>query len=159
MDSRSVGRSWRSLALVVGLVLVVACSSEAERGPTAEGGYLPPQPDIVTVTMVEHRFVYARGIDAGRVVFEVTNSGSLRHQFSVIPLPDEGPPIEEVVAEPGFEPEPLMTMPVLGSGEADAAAVELQPGARYAMVSLWPSPEGSSDAALGLAAEFTTPAA
>ena len=109
--------------------------------------------------MSEFRFVFARRIPTGRVVFKVVNGGQLPHRLTLIELPDDAPPIEELVkAEGGLDVQPVAQMRELApNGDYDSFAFELKPGQHYAMVSLVSTPEGKVDAELGMTAELRTP--
>lgn len=148
-------RSTRFLACALALSAGTACTVKGEAPEEA----LARQPSKVTVSMVEYRFVYGNRVAAGRVVFGVGNAGRLPHRLSLFALADEAPPIDvQVRAREGLKLTPLVVeMPVLQPGEQGGSfAVDLKPGARYAMVSLWPSPEGKPDALLGMTTEFRT---
>lgn len=145
----------RHLALLLLTVMasVAACASKSDE-PMA--GYLPDKPATVTVSMADYRFVYANRVSGGRVVFTVSNAGRFPHRLSLFQVPDEAPPVDVQLRSPaGLQLAPLLEMPVMQPGEAGASfAVDLEVGARYAMVSLWPSPQDVPDALLGMTTEF-----
>lgn len=142
------------VGLILGL-LAGACGAE----PVPLASYVPPKPATVKVTMVDYDFVFARRIPAGRVVFNVTNAGRQPHRLTLLPLGGDTPPIGELLqTSPSVSLTPLEHMPMLPPGQTSSFAVELAPGARYAMASFWPSQEegGTPDALLGMTAEFRT---
>lgn len=106
--------------------------------------------------MSEYQFVYGSRVQAGRTVFTVGNAGRLPHQLSLFALAEDAPPIKTQVLDPaGIQITPLQQMPVLQPGEQGGSfAVDLEPGARYAMVSLWSNSDGKADALLGMSTEF-----
>ncbi len=110
---------------------------------------------VVVVTMKEYRLDYERPVPGGRVVFRVVNAGRYVHRLSMLPLPEDFPPIDQqlrgrqrrVVA-------PLAGVPGLRPGSSDSFAVDLVPGQRYGVVDLSGNPNGQSNALLGMASEF-----
>lgn len=155
-----ISRARRAFALsatALAVALSTISCAEAGRQDVPEG-YVPPRPATVTVTMSEYRFVFARRLPPGRVVFKVVNGGQLPHRLSLLALPDGSPPIGELVKAPGgLTIAPMAQMPELAPGGAGGSfAVDLQPGRRYAMVSLRPSPDGTPEALLGMVAEIRT---
>lgn len=139
----------RPSALAALALGVTACAPGGADGPAP----LPPDPPVVTVTMSEYRFEHGR-VPAGRVVFEVVNRGAIAHRASLIPLPEDFPPILEQLR--GTERRPVDTLAAvanLAPGERRSVAVDL-PAGRYALVCFLTNPDGSSHAVEGHAGEF-----
>lgn len=83
--------------------------------------------------MREYRFEYG-AIPGGRVVFRIRNEGRVDHRLSLIPLPEELPPIRDQLR--GGERQVVSTraaIPETPPGRIGTFAVDLVPG-RYAMV-------------------------
>lgn len=84
--------------------------------------------------MSEYRFDHPTGIPAGRVVFAVTNGGTVAHELRLRPLPEDMPPIEEQLR--GSDRRILTSfagVPSLEPGQSASFAVDLVPGRRYAL--------------------------
>lgn len=108
--------------------------------------------------MEEYRFKYDKNIPAGRVVFEVVNTGRVSHRLSLLPLADDLPPID--VQLRGAERrviEPFAGVNALRPRTRGAFAVDLLPGVRYAMVCfLVDESDRQSHALKGMTSEFRT---
>jgi hypothetical protein len=105
--------------------------------------------------MADNYFVYANRVPAGRVVFDVTNAGQSTHRLSLYRLPEGTPSVDaQSEASSQFSEPPLQNMAALDPGQRSMFAVDLMPGARYAMVSLWAGPDGVPDAQRGMTSEF-----
>lgn len=134
----------------VSVVLAVACSS-----PTAERNELPAGPPTVEVTMDEYRFDYNPNIPPGRVLFRVTNAGELVHRLTMVPLPEELPPIDQQLR--GSQRQfltPFAGVPNRQPGTRTAFTVDLVPGVRYAMICFVVDPDGQSHASKGMSSEY-----
>lgn len=105
--------------------------------------------------MREFRFVYDNPIPAGHVVFEVRNVGKLPHRLSLLPLPEDLPPINEQLK--GTERRglsPFAGVPTRLPGDRGVFAAGLAPGVRYALVCFVVDADGVSHAQKGMSAEF-----
>jgi len=103
--------------------------------------------------MDEYRFDHGP-IPRGRVVFHVVNRGHVAHRMSVVPLPEDLPPIE--VQLHGDDRRALSTLaavPDTQPGDSAEVAVDLGPG-RYALICFITDPDGQSHALKGMASEF-----
>lgn len=137
---------WAIISLL-GLI-VSSCGGDGEDAP------LPPPPRTVQVQMREYGFRYDRSIGPGRTVFRARNTGRLRHELVLIPLPKSFPPIgvqlrsktRQVIA-------PLAHLQPVRPARSGTFAVDLAPG-RYAMVSFVTNRDGMSDALKGMSSEF-----
>lgn len=166
MRSVSAGRlrlRRRNDVLVAALVLLGALtagcsSSDRPAGAGAEGvdRYRPPKPTAVTVTMSEYRLVYSGRIPGGRATFSVSNSGRDPHRLGLYELASDAPPIAELLRQPDWQARltPVAVMPELAAGASGTFAADLDPPARYALVSTSTGPQGRSDAILGMAGEL-----
>ena len=92
--------------------------------------------------MTEYQFAYDH-LSKGRVVFQVVNDGQTVHRMSLVPLPEDLPPIQQQLH--GDERRALNTLA--------AVAVDLLPG-RYAFICFLTDPDGQSHALKGMANEF-----
>lgn len=117
---------------------------------------LPSAPPVVVVTMTEYRYDYDPVIPAGRVVFQFVNEGSEDHRPSLLPLPEDMPPIDEQLR--GSERRaavPFAGVATRDPGETGTFAVDLAAGQRYALICFAVAPDGESHALKGMASEFT----
>lgn len=141
----------RRWSAVVGLAIVVgACQTSAEPDLPLTAG-----PPMVEVAMRDYRFDYLAEIPAGRVVFRVTNAGTVAHELRLRPLPEDMPPIEEQLR--GSQRRiisPFAGVPALNPGESASFAVDLVPGRRYALLCFLRDDEGIVHATKGMASEF-----
>lgn len=144
--------AWRT-ALACTLLLA-AC-----RGPGAERGQprpaLPAGPQVVEVTLADHRFVYDPPDAAGPVLFRLTNTGRVAHSLTMLPLSEDIPPIDEQLR--GTERRALTPFAGVGArkpGTSTSFAVHLRPGVRYAFVCFLPDDEGTPHFSRGMSSEF-----
>lgn len=140
----------RRILLTAVALIAVACSPSEAARPS-----WPPDPQRVEVVLDEYRFDFAPDISAGRVVFEVRNSGDLVHELQFFELPDDFPPIDEQIR--GSERRVLAAtggVPSRQPGGSGSFAVDLVAGQRYALVCLLQDEDGSHGAK-GMNAEFT----
>lgn len=146
---RRVVRAWP--AVVLAPVIPTSCSS----GPDSEDAQLPPGAPTVVVTMRDYGFDYPPEIPAGRVVFRVVNDGQSFHRLTMVPLPEDVPPIKEQLrsTERRFLA-PFAGIPDRPPGGIGSFAVDLAPGVRYAMVCFVVDPDGQNHAVKGMSAEF-----
>lgn len=136
----------------LGLAAVMATSCSAPSEPTIP---LPAGAPTVVVTMDEYRFDYDPEVPAGRVVFRFDNVGQLPHRATMLPLPDDLPPIDEQLR--GTERQvinPFAGIPDRPPGASGTFAVDLLPGVRYAIICFVEDPDGQSHAQKGMASEF-----
>ncbi len=139
------GRIWCALAMAV---LASSCQTSAAE-------VLPPSTPVVEVAMREYRFDYDTAIPSGRVVFRAVNTGSLLHRVVVFPMPDDLPPIDELLRGSGQRiMVPLAGIPPQVPGASGTFALDLTPG-RYAMICTMVSRAGNETHAVkGMASEF-----
>lgn len=137
--------------LAASMVIAAAC----EGGTHQDAAPLPAKPATLTVNMADFYFVLPSRVPAGRVVFDVTNAGQSPHQLSLFRLPEGAPAIDEQLRTSVRPTQlPLQNMAVLQPGLKSTFAVDLVPGARYAMASLVAEGNGLADARRGMTAEF-----
>ncbi len=138
-------------ATAVAVVAAAACVSEHPRAP------LPAPVPVVTVTMTEYSFQLDRAVPSGRVVFRMRNVGRLAHSATLLPLPEDLPPIQ--VQLQGTERRylaPFAGVPERPPDTSRSFAVELQPGVRYAMICYTIDPDRQNHASKGMSTEFRT---
>lgn len=133
--------------LAVAAASLSACGSEVN---------LPRLPQAtIDVKITEYRFDYGRPVPAGRVVFRVVNAGGEPHRLSVLPLPEDLPPLRQQLR--GSKRRAIAPFADIGEllpGTSNSLAVDLVAGRRYALIDISPAPGGRSNALLGLASEF-----
>jgi hypothetical protein len=136
------------------VTLAVSCSPAGEPAEGQEARW-PPSPAVVEVTMRDYAFDFDEPVAAGRAVFRFTNAGSVDHRASLVPLPDDLPPIDEQLRG-----DQRRTVPSLAGindrppGQTGTFAVDLVEGRRYALVSFNRGDDGELYARKGMAAEF-----
>lgn len=131
-------------------VLVPACSLGVQANPP-----LPVSPTVVDVVIQQGRFEYPSSVPAGRVIFQVRNADDVPHRLTLLPLPENLPPLRDHLrSEDRRVMIPYAGMPSLKPGERGVFAVDLTPGRRYALLDLSHDNQGRSYARQGLAAEF-----
>ncbi len=139
------------LGIAAGLSVVASCSPKTGAADSRQA--VPRDPPVVVVTVTEYRFDYER-FPRGRVVVRLRNAGTMEHRLSLIPLPEEFPPLDVQLRgeERRFVDTLAGTAPVPPQG-AGTFAVDLQPG-RYAIVCLLSGADGETHARKGEASEF-----
>jgi hypothetical protein len=146
------------LRLTAHLLLASCLLASASCSPGDDGSGeapLPPKPAVLRVNMSDYNFVVPVRAPAGRVVFDVTNAGKAPHRLSLFRLADGAPPLEDQLrASPQPAEPPLQNMAALAPGANSTFAVDLVPGARYAIASLWVGATGVTDASRGMVSEF-----
>lgn len=155
---RGLRRRPGAVVAAAALLTLGACSSdatEARRSPPA-----PAAAPVVNVTMRDHRFELDRDVPVGRVVFQITNAGREPHHLTMIPVPEDLPPIAEQLRGT----QRRFVQPYAGiydrePGDTGTFAVDLVPGRRYAMVCAVVAPDGQPHWMKGMATEFRTPGA
>lgn len=142
-------RAWQRGLVVVGVLLVAGCwAGEA-------GAPLPPAPPRVEVELADDDLAVARPVPAGRVVFRVRNAGEAVHRVTLIPLPEDAPPFEEMLADDvSRQVELVARVPDLDPGETGTFAVDLAEGQRYALMDFSETGDGTSHGRVGVAGEF-----
>jgi hypothetical protein len=105
--------------------------------------------------MGEYAYQYEAPRSAGRLVFEIRNTGRLSHELVVVVLPEDVPPIDEQLHS-----ENRIVIPNIASiapqppGGRGTFAVDLEPG-RYALLCFVREPDGEPHALKGMNSEFT----
>lgn len=128
--------------------LLTGCGQEATPA-------LPPDPAVVTVTMRDYSFDFNPRVPAGRVTFQVRNSGKLNHQLKLLRLPDDlkGTLDEQLRSPVRKATHTLVALPIFKNGEASQFAADLFPG-RYGFVCFLEDPDGSLHALKGMNSDF-----
>lgn len=139
-----------AIGLLTGLVVVASSVVSCRRQED-----LPPPPVIVRVNMNEFGFHYDRKIPAGRVLFQVRNTGRLKHELVLLRLPDDFPPIDVQLHSKQRRPVPtLALLPARSPGQIGTFAADLTPG-RYAMLcGVLDDPDPVPHALKGMNSEF-----
>lgn len=133
------------------VVVVAACtaSSSPARPP------LPPGPAQVDVAMREYAFDYNKAIPAGRVVFRAHNAGRLQHYLTLVPLPEDMPPInEQLHGTTRRNLDDFAGITTRLPGGRSSFAVDLVAGHRYALLCFIQDPDGVNHAFKGMNSEF-----
>lgn len=135
---------------VVGFVLMLtACGGGAQLR-------LPVGPAHTEVVMDEFSFSAPGELGAGRVVFQVSNSGAIRHEVIVIEVPEGVSSLEEQLrSEERRATTTLSVIPPQEPGEGTVFALDL-PSGRYGLLCfLKAGGDGKTPHALrGMNAEF-----
>jgi hypothetical protein len=143
-------------ALLCGLLatLLVGCRQEPEK-PHRGKAVLPNAAPVVVVTMRDYRFDYDPTIPSGRVVFRLLNKGMVPHRPSLLPLPENLPPIDKQLRGAKRRAvSPFAGVQDRRPGASGSFAVDLAAGRRYALVCYARDRDGSSHALKGMASEF-----
>ncbi len=136
-------------------IAITACSA-AGSGIRA----LPAPAPEVNVRLREYSIDYDHAVPAGRVVFRVQNDGSILHQVTLLPLPEDVPPIEvQIHGTDRRSIQPLADLHPRPPGTTGAFAADLVAGQRYALVDFLRDADGHSHAFKGMASEFRAAAA
>lgn len=125
------------------------------RAPTQRPVPLPAGPQVVEVDMADYRFDYDPAIAAGPVLFRVTNTGTVPHSLTMLPLDDDFPPIDQQLR--GSERRSLTPFAGVGArkpGASTSFAVHLEAGVRYAFVCFVTDDQGKAHALRGMSSEF-----
>ncbi|MEJ7763985.1 MAG: hypothetical protein WKF86_00655 [Acidimicrobiales bacterium] len=89
------------------------------------------------------------------MVFRVVNRGAQEHELTMVPLPDDVPPVAEQIGSGNPRlVTPLARVPPRQPGENGSFAVDLVPGRRYALVCYVRNAEGKPHASIGMSSEF-----
>lgn len=148
------GRRPRPAAAAVLAVLTAfgACSSASPERPPA-----PAPAPVVTVTMLDHRFELDRSVPSGRVVFRIRNSGQEAHHLTMLPLPEDLPPIaEQLRGSQRRVVEPYAGIYDREPGDTGTFAVDLAPGRRYGLICAVRDEDDQPHWMKGMATEFRT---
>lgn len=136
-----------TLALAVGLA--AGCTSTGTDGP------VPEAVPTVEVAVGDQDLSVEGPVPAGRVVFNVRNTGENTHRMVLFPLADDRPPIHDDIADDVERPMQVMAgVPPLAPGETTAFAVDLGDERRYGMVDTIEVADGRQYMDLGVATEF-----
>lgn len=109
---------------------------------------------MVDVAMREYRFDYRPPTTAGRTVFRVRNAGHRAHELTLVPLPEDLPPIKtQLGSKKRRSLPPLFFLPPRGPGSSDTFAVDLPPG-RYALLCFLVDSDKIAHALKGMNSEF-----
>jgi hypothetical protein len=116
---------------------------------------LPKPTPVINIEMTEYNFTYDHAVPSGHVVFRLVNKGHLVHQPLLFPLTKDIPPIQQQVrGTKRLAVTPFAGVGSVAPGGVGAFAVDLLPGQRYGFVDFARTPDGRSDASLGMATEF-----
>jgi hypothetical protein len=146
-----LGLSARAVVVAASVVLATSCRADSPKA----GPPLPKGPPVVVVTMREYRYEYPPVVPAGRVVFRFVNAGQSSHRPSLLPLPEDVPPID--VQLRGSERRvatPFAGVPTRKPGTQGTFAVDLVPGRRYALICFAKDADGQSHSLKGMSSEF-----
>ncbi|HVE47435.1 MAG TPA: sialidase family protein [Acidimicrobiales bacterium] len=148
--------SRRRATAILGVVPVAAAILVTRAGSTTPGyADLPVRPPTVVVAMREQAFSYSRPVPSGRVLFRVPNRGSLVHRLVMVPLADDLPGIGGLIGDDQITVvAPFAAVRPQAPGATGTFAVDLAPGARYAMVCLVRDRDGKTHAQKGMVSEF-----
>lgn len=147
-------RLWRLVAAAGVLAgLLAGCT-----GAGSSEEPLPPEAATVQVRLADDELSMEGGpVPAGRVVFTVRNVGEHDHRFTLAPIDNDRPPMEQDVADETERPiRQLARVPTLQPGESGTFAVDLAPDQRYAMLDYAEAPDGTQYMDLGVVGEFRT---
>lgn len=152
-NAMRIGRGWVLITSAIAAVLA-SCTNARSGAP------LPGAPTVMDVRMTEYQFEYSTVVPSGRVLFRVTNTGNELHNLVMVPLADDDPPINAMLAD---EVRQVLT-PFAGirdqlPGAEATFAVDLVEGRRYAMLCVLADAQERSHAVLGQASEFQPVAA
>lgn len=88
-------------------------------------------------------------------MFRVVNSGNVEHSFTLLPLDEDIPSIEEQVrGDERRAVTPFARLPASRPGQERTVAVDLVPGHRYALICTLLDPDGEQHALKGMTSEF-----
>lgn len=137
-------------------VAVTGCGSSAEPAGGSTGGQgWPPSVVEIDVTLRDDAIEVERPVPAGRVVFRVHNSGSERHRVTLMPLPEDLPPLaQQLAGDERVSVSPQGATNTRPPGAGTAFAVDLEPGRRYGLVCFEKTDDGTVHARTGENAEF-----
>lgn len=145
-----MSRGTVALWVLAGLLLTTCEGSSSHHGAPLPRG--APEVDVV---MREYSFGYKRPVPAGRVVFRIQNRGTVVHYLTLVPLPEDMPPIDVQLHGPTRRnlPEFAGIRPH-SPGTSGTFAVDLVRGQRYAMLCFVATPDGENHALKGMSSEF-----
>lgn len=138
-------------------VIAIAIGLAGCGGPAGSGSaeMLPRGPMEVQVTISDEGFEYEGPIPSGRVVLRIDNTASQPHKVTLLPLPNDMPPLAEQLHGPTRIPfNAFAGTRVRQPGTEAMFAVDLVVGRRYGLVCLLQDPDGQSHARQGFNAEF-----
>lgn len=134
-------------------LLLAACAETPPARPPA-----PAPPPVVPIEMREFTFVQGAEIPSGRVVFRMTNAGSVVHQPLLVQLGEDVPPLAEQLAGTERRPvDPFAGVLPRRPGQLGSFAVELEAGRRYGFICVAIDEQGVSHARKGMNLEFRPP--
>ena len=146
MGDRNRGRSGRRGAAPWLAILALLGMSCQEAKPD-----LPAPPHTFEIALAEYEFRHEATVGAGRIVINMTNVGAENHGLTLLPLPEDAPPVLEILGSGKiFAPKADVAVPVHTSG---SFAVDLTPG-RYALICFVKGPDGIQHQRKNMASEF-----
>lgn len=144
----------RRRARLAGLVafggLAAACTPLAGPGVART----PSPPEVVEIDMRDHAYQFENPrLQAGRVVFRVTNHGGTDHDLILTHLPDGTHSVSEWLdgGEGGFQP--IYIMAERSPGKTGVFAVDL-PAGKYGLLCSVEDPDGTPHYRRGMVAEL-----
>lgn len=144
------------VALMAAAVMAAGCTALAGSTDESSGeGSWPPSVPQIDITLQDDAIEVDRPVPGGRVVFRVHNAGSDRHRVTLMPLPEDLPPLDEQLA--GDERRGVRPMGATNTrppGQGTAFAVDLEQGRRYGLVCFERTDDGTVHARTGENAEF-----
>ena len=141
----------RVAAVAVMAVALTACGGGSGEDPLR----LPVPATVLPVVLEEYRFSHRREVDAGRVVFQARNAGSLPHEIVLTSLPTDRPgTIGQALAGPTRRGFPTVAfLPRRGPGATGTFAVDLSRG-RYALICFVTDTDGRQHSVKGMSSEL-----
>lgn len=131
------------------------CSSASGGATNGGEGEWPPSVPEVEVAMRDYAFEFDTPVPSGRVVFRVHNAGSVPHRVTLVPLPEDLPPIDEQLqSDQRRSVTPVGAVNPRKPGGGSVFSVDLQEGRRYALICYEEDDDGAVHARKGGNAEF-----
>lgn len=148
---------WARLATLPAAIMAVTflAAGCALQGSADGDDRWPPSVPEIEVVLRDDAIDVDGPVPAGRAVFRVHNAGTQRHRVTLIPLPEDLPPIEKQLAgDERRSVTPLAATNTRPPGEGTAFAADLEQGRRYAVVCFERDDDGILHARQGMNAEF-----
>lgn len=148
-------RRGRGVLALVALTLAVSLAAGCTASDSDEP--VPDSVPAITVGVGDRDLTVDGAVPAGRVVFNIRNTGENTHRLVLFPLADDRPPIHDDIADDVERPMQVTAgVPPLEPGDTATFAVDLAGGQRYGMVDTIEVDDGPDHMELGVATEFRT---
>jgi hypothetical protein len=155
-------RGLRIISTLLLVVLLVACGGGNEAGDATDEGENEPAATEeaesgggeVEVAATEFAFALPEEIPAGETTFTLVNNGEEEHEFALVELKPDAPPVDDLIKLPEKEANKHIKFvggirPVApGETSKKPFTTELASGTTYAYVCFVPSPEKKKPHAL-----------